>query len=203
MCYRPCFSPTAVTASVSAHLDGLARPASLVVARGSQLEIYAPTGSGSDAADRLRLRASVALFASLVGLHVVTVSGRQYQLNRAEEVTALAPSEAVDLLLLCLAPAKLVLAKFDPRLGRLVPVRSVWLVSVMWRDLTIFNTSTLALLGSLLHTPFIANTFVELFRGCYYIQPPYIPLFLLFPLCAGSLTWTRAPLVRGRLLTKL
>jgi len=114
-----------VTASVSAHVDGLARPASLVVARGSQLEIYAPTSSGSGATARLRLRASVTLFASLVGLHVVTVSGRQQQVKKAEEATTKAPSEALDLLLLCLAPAKLVLAKFDPRLGRLVPVRFV------------------------------------------------------------------------------
>jgi hypothetical protein len=120
LCYRPCFSPTAVTACVSARLDGAARPASLVVARGSQLEIYA-TASCRDAVGRLRLRASVALSASLVGLHVVTVAGRR-QLHR-EAPAALAYLEAVDLLLLCLAPAKLVLAKFDPRLGRLVPVR--------------------------------------------------------------------------------
>lgn len=94
LCYRPCVSPSAVTLSCSAYLDGLLEPTSLVLGKGNQLEIY-QYGNDVDGNSKLGLRAVFPLSGSLVGLSAATVMSE-------------GSTQAIDLLLLVFSPAKVI-----------------------------------------------------------------------------------------------
>jgi len=130
LCHRRCLPPSAVTVSCSAFLDGhhLGNKPSLIVGRGSQLEIYhspassrpssssAPTTSSATA--QLKLRAVFPLAGTLVGIQAVTVAGqRSHRRRRTPELATVQADDddertaaAVDVLLLSFSSAKVPLS---------------------------------------------------------------------------------------------